>query len=251
MPDHAERLPVMVESLLTNASGPVRLNVLTRDLDPAYALRLSGLFPDVPFRFLDFADVQYGDAGGPGTDCLLVPAVLPDVSRVVWLWPDVLVEGDVCALAQTDLEGHPLAARSTRDPGPELWRAAGDELSGKGASDLRRTMAARHPYGWTTFEPRVLVVDLDRLREDRFVEDEVPRMAGLYGLGADAVLHAYVGGDRRELDPRWNVLAGVEQVDRPAIVNYVQAGDPTEPGLLPEGDRWAHYASQVAARELG
>jgi hypothetical protein len=158
-----------------------------------------------------------------------------------------VVEGDLAQLLDVDLHGHALAARSTPLPIADLWRTAGDDLPAKQGFDLRRTMAARHPFDVTAFDPAVVVVDLERLRADRFVEDLVPRLAGLYGLSPSDVLQAYAGADRAELPAEANVRAGVEPVVDPLVVSYAHVGHPAEPVLVPERERWQAYADRVPA----
>ena len=112
---------VLLESIVANASGPIRLWVLGRGLTDAYQVWLAAAFPSVPMTFLPCDQVSYGVAGRPRRltsritistmDRLLLPDMLDDVSRVVYLDVDTLMLGDVCSLARTDLGGRPIAAR--------------------------------------------------------------------------------------------------------------------------------------------
>ncbi len=88
---------------------------------------------------------------------------------------------------------------------------AGDLLDPADAHELRRRMAAAHGFGVHTFNAGVMVLDLDRMRRDRFVELLVP-MAGRFGLHDQDVLNAYTGPHRAELDPRWNSFPVAESL---------------------------------------
>ena len=54
----------------------------------------------------------------------LVRHDLEDVHRVCYLDTDMLVLGDVCALAATDLQGTPVAARDSNVSEASEWRRA-------------------------------------------------------------------------------------------------------------------------------
>jgi hypothetical protein len=242
----AAYLPVVVESMLSHAGGPLRLWVTTRGVGAGEQDRLGRLFPDLPVTFLDCDDV----AGDPALDRLLLAEVLADVDRLVVLDVDSVVEDDVTALAGTDLGGHPLAGRPGRHTGASLWRTAGDRLPAADASELRRTMSARHAFDFAAVDPGVLVLDLDRLRRDRFVAELVP-LAGRFGLDDRELLTAYAGADYLPLDRRWHALPALERVEDPALVHYAGLGRPWDDELVPEGHRWQRHADVVAAREEG
>lgn len=251
------QLPVTIESLVANASGPVRLWVTSRGLDEDYRRWLSAAFPSVPLTFLSFDGVEYGVVRRlvkhitvATMDRLLLPEVLPDLARVTYLDVDTVTLGDVGALARTDLAGKPLAARTTFHRAARVWRRAGDLVDPGAAADLRRWMAARHPFDVTTFNAGVLVLDLDRLRADRFVERFAP-LAAQYGLNDQDILLAYAGADRVELDPAWNALPVHEPVDGARIVHYAGAGKPWQDRLVPSGELWLGYRERFLARTAG
>lgn len=253
----AEILPVTVESLLDNASGPVRLWVTARGLGPAYRQWFSDQFPQLPVTFLGFDDVDYGDitrlighTSIATMDRLLLPEVLAGLDRITYVDIDTVTEGDVCELAATDLQGFALAARSARYSGTQQWRAAGDLLPADLASELRRMMAARHPFDFTAFNAGVLVLDLARMRADGFTAEFVPLMVGRFGLNDQDVLNAYAGGRHAELPSRWNAIPLLERVTAPGIVHFAGSGKPWGAELVPEGHRWHHYARKFADRAL-
>ena len=250
----APYLPVTVESMLANASGPVRLWVTARGLSKDYEDWFSRSFPNLPVTFLNFDHVDYGDIGRmimhisiATMDRLLLPEVLDHLDRITYVDIDTVSEGDVCELGATDLHGTPLAARTSVYSGAVQWRQAGDLLSPEKAADLRRTMSARHPFDFHTFNAGVLVLDLARMREDKFVDNFLP-LAAEYGLNDQDVLNAYVGGDRADLDQKWNRLPVMEPVENPGVVHFAGAGKPWDSLLVPYGDHWKTYADRVAAR---
>jgi lipopolysaccharide biosynthesis glycosyltransferase len=247
-------MPVTLESLVSNASGQLRLWITGRGLDEDYQRWVHQAFPDVPMTFLPYDGVDYGIVGRlikhitvATMDRLLLPDVLPDLDRITYIDIDTVTEGDVCQLAATDLGGKPLAARTTMFSGSLIWRQAGNHLDADRAAELRRTMSARHPFDFRTINAGVLVLDLARMRADRFVETFVP-MAAEYGLNDQDILLAYVGADRQELEPRWNALPVHEAVTDDGVIHYAGAGKPWEEDLVPDGVHWTRYAARLTAR---
>ena len=252
--NYRAQLPVTLESLTSNARGPLRVFVTARGLDTSYRTWLSASFPEIPFTFLTYDDVDYGritrmlgHVSVATMDRLLLPEVLTDVDRIAYVDIDTVTLGDVTELARTDLGGHPLAGRTERYLATEVWRRAGDLLEPADAHELRRRMAAAHGFGVHTFNAGVMVLDLDRMRRDRFVELFVP-MAGRFGLHDHDVLNAYTGRHRAELDPRWNSFPVAESLPDPRLLHYAGAGKPWEDLMIPGGHWWRHYAEQFVAR---
>ncbi|NYJ00756.1 lipopolysaccharide biosynthesis glycosyltransferase [Nocardioides thalensis] len=250
----ARMLPVTIESIVANASGPLHLWLCTRGLGPDYQDWLSAAFPEVAITFLPFDDVDYGEITRMIThitvstmDRLLLPDLLPELDRITYIDIDTVTEGDVCELAAIDLGGRSFAARESYFRVENMWRNAGDHLSADRAAELRRAMAAKHPFGTPTLNAGVLVLDLARLRADRFVDWCLPMVAD-FGLNDQDVLLAWAGDDYQRLEPRWNALPIVESIEDWAIVHYAGIGKPWSEDLTPHREHWRRYAERVAAR---
>ncbi len=247
-------LPPLLESLYSNAGGPLRLWVLGRGLDADYQQWISRAWPDAPMTFFDFGSTDYGPLirnvphiTMATMDRLLLPELLDDIGRITYVDMDTVVEGDVSELASVDLHGHPLAARTSEFSMANEWRRIGDLLPAQAASDLRRTMSARHAFDFTNFNAGVLVLDLARMRADGFVAEHLPLVAH-FGLNDQDLLNAYVGPNRVELDRKWNALPMFEDVTEPGIIHFAGALKPWGDELVPYQDRWQRYAHLVAAR---
>ncbi|MGL5826044.1 MAG: glycosyltransferase family 8 protein, partial [Nocardioides sp.] len=247
-------LPVTVESLVTNAAGPVRLWVTSRGLDEDYQRWFAESFPDLPITFLPYDHVDYGEISRmirhitvATMDRLLLPEVLGELDRVTYVDIDTVTTGDVCELAATDLRGFPLAARTGRQGAAEQWRSSGNLLDADKSADLRRIMSQLHPFDFTMFNAGVLVLDLARMRADNFAEEYLP-LAGSYGFNDQDILNAYAGAGRAPLDNRWNALPVIEEIVEPGIVHYAGAGKPWEAELVPYGELWREYAARFQAR---
>lgn len=253
-PRSRELLPVALESVVRNASGPLRLWLTARGTDAAYAAWLAGAFPGLPVTVLPVDSLRAGavsdsrqHATGSALDRLLLPELLPDLDRVVCLDVDTVTEGDVCALAAVDLGETAVAARRSSTSASHTWRVAGDALDGEAAAELRRVMAARHAYDFATFNTGVLVLDLDRLRDTAFSRHALA-LVRAFGLTDQEAFNALVGPHYAALEPRWNALVAQELVTDPGVIHFVGAGPPWGRERVPYGDRWRHHRDLLFER---
>jgi hypothetical protein len=135
---------------------------------------------------------------------LLLGDLLPGVDRAVLLRPGAALDGDVAELAALDLGGHAFAA--PLEPGASgfgvIHRAAarlGDDTAA--ASELRRTAHARHAFDFDAFSADALVLDLARMRAERFGAQALP-LVEAFGLRELEVLHYLAGPDRATIPAR-------------------------------------------------
>jgi lipopolysaccharide biosynthesis glycosyltransferase len=247
--DHTLLWPaaVLIESVIANATGPLRLWVLGRGVPATYQDWFAGAFPSLPVTFIQAPSHDPVDVGNSTMDLLLVPDILEDVDRVVYLAVDTLMLGDVCELATVDLGGRPLAARDTKVSEASEWRRVGHRLGEGPASDLRRSMGAQHGYGSPALNAGVLVMDLARMRRDGFTETALGGVER-YGFSREDALLAYVGPERAALEARWNGLPAIEDVDDPCVIDWAGFDKPWEPRLTHGQARWRAYAAQLQAR---
>jgi lipopolysaccharide biosynthesis glycosyltransferase len=249
---------VLFESLVANASGPLRLWVLGRGLTEAYQDWVGAAFPSVPITFLPCDRITYGGDGVrpwriparitiSTMDRLLLPIMLADVDRVVYLDVDTLMLDDVCRLARTDLGGRPIAARDSNVSEPSEWTRAGRKVEATEATELRRRMGLRHGYGHPALNAGVLVMDLARMRQDDFSSASLG-LVERFGLHDQDTMLAYVGPDRAVLEPRWNAMPVLEDVADPSVIHWASFGKPWEARLTFEQERWQMYARRVRDR---
>jgi hypothetical protein len=136
---------------------------------------------------------------------LALADVLPAVDRIVVLRLDSAAAGDVAELAELDLGPHSWAA-PLRPGGASgfgvIHRAAarlGDR--DRAAAELRRTAHARHRFDFDAFSGELLVLDLDRLRRERFSGQALP-LALAFELRDIEVLHVLGGPDHATIPER-------------------------------------------------
>ena len=249
--------PVLIESMLANASGPLRLWVLGRGLSRAYEDWLAGAFPSLPLTFVPCDAIAYHSAGRPRRlparitistlDRLILPELLDDIDRVVYVDIDTLVLGDICRLAATDLGGRPVAARDSNVSEASEWQRAPRRMEEEPATELRRRMGLHHGFGHAALNAGVLVLDLDRLRRDDFSRTYLPWVER-YGLHDQDIMLAYAGPDRAVLEPRWNAMPVLEDVADPSLIHWASFGKPWDPELTYGRDLWQGYAAALHAR---
>ena len=249
---------VLIESILANASGPVRLWILGRGLTDAYQDWLGAAFPTLPITFLPCDAITFGAAGTKPRrltaritistmDRLLLPEMLDDVSRLVYVDVDTIMLGDICALARTDLGETPVAARDSNVSEDSEWRRAGRSLPLDLATDLRRDLGHRHGYGNAALNAGVLVMDLDRMRRDDFTNVYLGWVER-YGFHDQDTMLAYVGPGRTVLDPGWNAMPALEDVPDPSLIHWAGFGKPWDAPLSFAQDVWWSFADTLQAR---
>jgi lipopolysaccharide biosynthesis glycosyltransferase len=248
---------VLIESLLANASGPIRLWILGRGVPDAYTAWLTTAFPSLPITFLPCDRIAYGSTGQPRRvpsritistmDRLLLPHMLSDVDRILYLDVDTLMLGDVSRLASIDLDSRPVAARDSNVSEASEWRAAGRQLDEPEATELRRRMGARHAYGSAALNAGVLLLDLDRMRRDDFTATQLA-MVERFGLNDQDAMLAYVGPERVVLDAAWNALPVLEDPHDPALIHWASLDKPWDAALTYGQEDWLRYATRLHDR---
>jgi lipopolysaccharide biosynthesis glycosyltransferase len=249
-----DQAPVTMESIVANATGPVRFWLMVRGVDEHYWEWVASCFPSVPITFLPCDHVDFGtvvrkpDRITISTmDRLLLPELLGQVDRVVYLDIDVVVLGDVSTLSRTDLRGTPLAARASDVSGVSEWRSAARRLPEDAALELQRRMGRRHGLRYAALNAGVLVLDLARMRADGFTGAYLG-WVDRYGLHDQDILLAYVGPDRADIDPAWNALPALEDVRDPKIIHWAGLGKPWEEQLTYAAELWRGYEERLRRR---
>jgi lipopolysaccharide biosynthesis glycosyltransferase len=251
--------PVALQGIDENTSREVRVHVMTRGIAPETVQTWARTFPRLRFSHYRFDEVEYGSIARllshttvSTMDRLLLPDVLADLARVVYIDIDVAVLGDVGELWDLNLGGAPLSARPTASEWAEsglafIYRAA-LRLPVEVAREFRVFMHARLEGDFVSFNAGILVLDLARMRADGFTE-HFAGMAGRYGLNDQDVLWCYAASKALALDPRWNCFPTREPVPADArLVHYAGGTKPWQSLPLPAKDLWESAQRRYAAR---
>jgi lipopolysaccharide biosynthesis glycosyltransferase len=252
-----DQVPVAIDAVVRHTTRPVTLWMLCRGFSVDYQEWLGRIFPDTRLMFLPCDDVSYPEARllvhiTPSTmDRLLLPELVVEVEKLIYLDIDALVLDDVGTLADMDLGGHPMAARATYDfPQTRLFASIHRRSQGlppDEASELRRRMHMRYPRDVFGFNAGVLVMDLDRLRADQFCTTYLG-WPTRYGLHDQELLIYAFAEDRAELPQRWNMWPAHEPIDDPAVLHWLGPYKPWKPIRVPEQRRWWDAAEHLRRR---
>jgi hypothetical protein len=252
-----QALEVLLASLAERSSRPVQVFALTRRPRSVDAAALRAAVPGVEVTVVSTkglgSDLRRGDGSKPAprdVDLLALPALLPDVRRLVLLPADALVLGDVAELADLDLEGSLLAAPTVVGrrgaSGFGLLHAAGGRLRDRTAAsaELRRQGHQRHRFDFDAFETDVLVLDLAAARERSLVETYVPYVEE-FGLSFREILLLETGPHRAVLPERWHVVPDRSAERDPALVHWADAGKPWADDVVTDEELWLEAAARL------
>lgn len=216
-----------------------------------------------------FAEV--GTIGGFPPSTLfrfVIPRVLADLDRVIYLDVDLIVEADLDALFRAPLDGKPIGAvidmRSidealTSDP----HRQAARDRTYAYLRDVLGFANAAEMLGYV--QAGVTVLDLRQLREigyEQRMTDTVTRLRDALWFADQCATNAAFHGNIALLDPRWNVLPealvdGMWGAVIPELAPII-AQQRREPGIihfayrkpwrrwgLPASDRWWRHVRRA------
>ena len=147
---------------------------------------------------------------------------------------DALAVGDVGELYDLDLHGASLAAREAQgdqlQSGFAELRSIASGLPADRARELIGRTHAIRTYDYDVFNAGVMVLDLERMREDDFVGTYLP-FASAFGMHDQNVLNLYSGGTFTRFGPEWNNLARDESISGAKFIHWAGSRKPW--GSLP------------------
>lgn len=239
-----------LRSLMRNASGPVRLTLLTRDIEEDWVRGLSTAYPDSELVWIDASEVSYGELNllphtTPSTmDRLFIPQLVDLADRVVYLDVDIVVLGDVAELFAIDLEGNAIAGREGMSPswgcGCGMTKVIEPMLSPEQLHTFRTEFAYSQSLQFGCFNAGVLVMDLCRLRSDGFTT-KLLQTVTRYGVNDQFALNLYASGAFRRLPSSWNHIATQEFLDQPNLIHFTGPIKPWDAEYTARAEVWREY----------
>ena len=248
-----EAVAVLVLGLGRTTLGPVRFWLVTRAVDAADVSRMPWA-PGHAVNWLAVDDLDHGPLEGliahtsaSAIDRLLLPAVLPELDKVLYLDSDILIRDDIRGLFDTDLADAPLAARV---PLPAVGRGyqmnvlAGLSKLGARSEDFFAWATASAPLGFSSFNAGVMVLNLARMRADGFVSRFLPA-ASAFRLHDQQILNFYASNRIVPLDARFNYIPHQDIPLDPTIVHWAGAFKPWGQVPVEYAEEWRALHSQV------
>ncbi len=210
----ADELAVVIHSIVKNTEAPLSVSVLTRGLGEDYFTRIANDFKNVHFTFFKCDDVSYGNSlrmlshiTVSTMDRLLLPELLSDLDKVLYLDIDILVVSDIAELYGLSLGDKCLAGKnSTWGPwryGTKMAYRASLSLGPEDAWHLRRKLHSEGKLHFNTFNAGVILMNLNKMREDSFSAEYIPYIEH-FAMNDQDVLNMYARENRLELDGLWN-----------------------------------------------
>ncbi|WP_062382972.1 glycosyltransferase [Demequina iriomotensis] len=258
--NYLDALYTMMTATTSHLSRPMRMWALSRGLDQADFEDFARAFPEIDATFIACDSVDYGEITQmiehitvSTMDRLLLPELLDDLDRVLYLDLDLLPLVDIAPLFDTPLGDAALAARPAIADVHESAMAilVGSTRGLPGTSragwQLQSLLHREVRQDFTVFNAGVLVMNLGRMRRDRFTE-RFAAVAGAFGLHDQHLLNIYAGPDYVPLDAPWNAWPLREVLDEPRIAHWLGHVKPWRPMNVPLQDEWRAAERAAAAR---
>ena len=263
---------VVIQSILSFAKKdqPLEFYILDGGVRKIDRFRLNSLVRGYPRASLTMIDVsdsfdsvscsQYMNYGRANYYRLLLPGLLPDKDRVLYLDSDLIVRYDLASLFFLDMQGYPIAV--CEDLGMKAMVGGSDRAPEDFAAMPAKDYLLDHleigdDFISTYFNSGVMLMDLDELRNsdfDRQVDRLLQKHRGAFWFVDQDLLNIVFQGRYRALDLIWNfqtcdvnwlkkyipdVVETYEKAqERARIIHYVGMGN--KPWSNPDG-QYSHY----------
>ncbi len=208
-------VPNLVRSVEAHTSRKIAYHLLVRGVSAADMENLQSACGDIAIEWHTM-DASFAEADDGGLlqyitvstiDRCLLPAVLPDVDKLLYLDTDMVVLGDVAELYGTPLGDSPIAAVPKHHLAVWLELSNRPDHRGERVDQMRHLRAAASVAGplndWA-FNAGVLLMSLENMRRDDFVS-QLERNFQAFGYDDQTLLNLYAAGDYVKLPVAWNV----------------------------------------------
>lgn len=250
---------VAMWSALRHASAPLKVIVIGIDLAPPEWAMVERLAEHFPGTFLEAIPFDQGMLQGVrSASAYISSATFARLflhrfasGRVLYLDGDLLVTGDLGAIAKLDLGDGMIAG--VGDYVVQKWAsrvASGKDHGGKGAARLQKIADITRPFPPETYiNAGVLLLDTDRIRAEAGMTarlEDVQAAASFSLADQDHINHVFAGRIRH-LGPEWNcswrrlgrqrrflartgiAVDAATAADRPVILHYHGRHKPWQP----------------------
>ena len=211
----ADYVPALINSIEANTSCATRYIMLVRDVPDDKIKPIEKACRQSPIQWFTMNKFLQGEKFNlishttiSTMDRLFLPELLPDIDKILYLDIDMIVQGDIAELYETELVDAPLAARE----GVEYFQHIEYRLK---YFPLNELLAIRKSAGASLnllsrhFNAGVLVVSLEKMRQDNFTEQAI-QLAHDYQMHDQHILNFYANNDYIKLSPSWNGYSNKE-----------------------------------------
>lgn len=260
--NQARWVPVVIDSALNHASRPLRVHLVTRQVGVAERDDWVRLFDGrAELVWHPFDEVRYPEGVHllshttvSTLDRLMLPSLLRETPRVIYLDVDLVVTGDLAELWRLDLQGRPLAAKPSTSPGTrwglQMLYQALSVLPLEQALRIRAWLHAAGPMGFRAFNAGVLVMDLARLR-DLQLPDRCLSMVEHAAMNDQDALNACIRDQYLPLDTVWNAAPRQDVTEGAKIVHFVGPIKPWHDTYISRKRDFEQVCEQLSRRRFG
>ncbi|PUB13259.1 glycosyltransferase [Yoonia sediminilitoris] len=231
----ADQLLATVASVCANTKSSLSINVMTRDLPASFAEQMAARWPEVHFRVFDMSNIDYSGihllshTTVATMDRLFLPEILRDVDRLAYLDVDTIVLKDIKDLLELDMGQAAIAGRPTNS---KMWRTGTSLLDLKAtkqdaptARKMRLWAYASGPVAFEAFNAGVLVMEMERLRQDSFTEKCLATVEA-FGFHDQDAINFYCRGQYIPLDLCWNFVPSQDYYQDPSLIHWAGPNKP-------------------------
>ena len=248
----ADYVPALINSIDANKSCNTRYIMLTRDIPDNKIAPIEKACKQSPIQWFamdDFLKDEKIICGSYITiscmDRLFLPELLPDTDKIIYLDIDVIVEGDITELYQTDLLNAPLAAREENfNTSLHVRRIENDFYQCEQLLNMRKSTSVSLNMLDRNFNSGVLVLSLEKMRQDNFTERAI-QLALDSKMPDQHILNFYTKDNYIKLSPIWNAYPHIENptLNEQKIFHWIGGNKPWNTKTYLGGkDIWQKYA---------
>lgn len=245
-------LPTVLKSIESNTAATADVHVFCRGFDSGLLEQMSHKFKRFNFHFYSFDSVDYGDnvktlrhITVSTMDRLIVPELLNDLDKLIYLDTDILVRADLLELNAIEFGDSVLMGKaSTSDLWSDLTKLtllAAKKMSFEMAANFQREMlVTKDVFNTQPINAGVIVMNLQAMRQDEFTKNHLYLIEHC-NLNDQDVLNIYAGQRILHLPLEWNFIPSQDVCESPKIVHWAGPAKPWHsPKVIFQAEFLAH-----------
>jgi len=230
--------PTMANSISKNTKSHVVLYLLARDFSEEVKDAILSLnLPKITIKIIEmdeyFKDVDFRlprlicHTSKSAMDRNLLPSILPEINKIIYLDIDLVVNEDLTALYNMETSKKGICAKSCVSHRYKTMERQVKEWGIKKENVINCLLPRKIKLNVKCFNSGVMVLDLEKLRKNNF--EQMSRFLiknFIFSFHDQLLFNIYTGGDYKELPGSWNIFVGQSE---PHIKNIIHWVGPKKP----------------------
>ncbi|MCH9852078.1 MAG: hypothetical protein K0U45_01080, partial [Alphaproteobacteria bacterium] len=250
----ADYVPALINSIEANKSCATRYIMLVRNVPDEKLTPIEKACRQSPIQWFemekflqDTKSKLYSHTTISTMDRLFLPELLPDIDKILYLDIDMIVQGDVAELYQTELVDAPLAAREDLHPWSKHVIGIENDFHHFPTDKflaIRKSASVSLNLINNNLNAGVLVASLEKMRQDNFTEQAI-QLAHDYQMHDQHILNFYANNDYIKLPKAWNGYSNKEilSINERKIIHWAGPEKPWDKNKNARyKDIWQQYA---------